>query len=262
MSYTCAWRVMPAVYHPVIHLALAMLATPAVFIRWHRVVFAWSANFETLTPKLFSFFAFVNPHSRERVRTPPTASLRSTRGLSWFIVFTDDSRSIFPASRVYAPPWRADVSARRQKKDRQKFARGERTRDASKRGSRWIARIMRKTARVSADRKIYDRFYSYKGEKLMYNRKRERGDVKSNKEYTYKIKMLLLSFLSQNIFFRMLRANCCLRRTVFINIRDSGNQCAMKRGQQTRNTSRIFDFTRVVQGICWKICRKCQDLLE
>lgn len=73
------------------------VATHAVFIRWHRIVFVRSANSETLTLKLFFFFAFVNPHSRERAHPQPP-SFRSTRGLSWFIVFTDDARSIFPAT--------------------------------------------------------------------------------------------------------------------------------------------------------------------
>lgn len=43
--------------------------THVVFTRCYRTVFAWSANSETLTPKLFSFFAFVNLHSCERAHT-------------------------------------------------------------------------------------------------------------------------------------------------------------------------------------------------
>lgn len=64
-----------AVHHPN-SSCFTRCTTHTVFIRQNRAVFVRSANFETLTPKLFSFFAFVNLHSRERTHIPnPFASL-------------------------------------------------------------------------------------------------------------------------------------------------------------------------------------------
>lgn len=68
--------------------------------RWHQNCFPFSPS---LT------YIHANAH------IPPTPSLRSTRGLSWFIVFTGDARSIFPAASRVRP---VDLSACRQKKKR------------------------------------------------------------------------------------------------------------------------------------------------
>lgn len=68
--------------------------------RWHQNCFPFSPS---LT------YIHANAH------TSLTPSLRSTRGLSWFIVFTGDARSIFPAASRVRP---VDLSACRQKKRR------------------------------------------------------------------------------------------------------------------------------------------------